>query len=140
MPIHSSMKKMPKIYCEKKWGGFSRCARARRSIQKNTREVGWHLSNLFKRPFPHCVKVVGVIRGKRCFIHVGSDRSGRHEVCLAVGTGDGKVIERIQIDTETPEITMPKVIAFFQNTQLKRWELVRLGRLILTKKARHMVI
>ena len=50
---------------------------------------------------------------------LGAIEAGGTKFVCAVGTGDGKVIERIQIDTETPEITMPKVIAFFQKYSIE---------------------
>lgn len=45
---------------------------------------------------------------------LGAIEAGGTKFVCAVGTEDGKLIERIQVDTETPEITMPKVIEFFQ--------------------------
>jgi fructokinase len=45
---------------------------------------------------------------------LGAIEAGGTKFVCAVGTKDGELIERIQIDTETPEITMPKVIDFFK--------------------------
>lgn len=45
---------------------------------------------------------------------LGAIEAGGTKFVCAVGTKDGELIERIQIDTEKPEITMPKVIDFFK--------------------------
>jgi len=45
---------------------------------------------------------------------LGAIEAGGTKFVCAVGTIEGELIERIQIDTEKPEITMPKVIAFFK--------------------------
>ena len=46
---------------------------------------------------------------------LGAIEAGGTKFVCAVGTKEGEIIERVQIDTEKPEITMPKVIAFFKN-------------------------
>lgn len=45
---------------------------------------------------------------------LGAIEAGGTKFVCGVGTKEGKLIERIQIDTEAPEITMPKVIDFFK--------------------------
>lgn len=45
---------------------------------------------------------------------LGAVEAGGTKFVCAVGTKEGELIERIQIDTVTPEVTMPKVIAFFK--------------------------
>ncbi|CAM4129881.1 ROK family protein [Lederbergia lenta] len=45
---------------------------------------------------------------------LGAIEAGGTKFVCAVGTVEGELIERIQVDTEMPEQTMPKVIAFFQ--------------------------
>src|SRR5690625_5003185 len=45
---------------------------------------------------------------------LGAIEAGGTKFVCAVGTKDGELIERIQIDTEKPEVTMPKVIDFFK--------------------------
>lgn len=45
---------------------------------------------------------------------LGAIEAGGTKFVCAVGTIEGELIERIQIDTEKPEITMPKVIDFFK--------------------------
>lgn len=50
---------------------------------------------------------------------LGAIEAGGTKFVCAVGTEDGKLIERIQIDTVTPEETIPKVIAFFKQQPIK---------------------
>ncbi|MEK3888091.1 ROK family protein [Bacillus sp. FSL K6-3431] len=50
---------------------------------------------------------------------LGAIEAGGTKFVCAVGTKEGELIERIQVDTETPEQTMPKVIAFFQKHPIK---------------------
>ncbi len=45
---------------------------------------------------------------------LGAIEAGGTKFVCAVGTVEGELIERIQVDTEMPEQTMSKVIAFFQ--------------------------
>ncbi|MBS4223215.1 ROK family protein [Lederbergia citrea] len=49
---------------------------------------------------------------------LGAIEAGGTKFVCAVGTEDGKIIERIQIDTLTPEQTMPEVIGFFQKYEI----------------------
>lgn len=53
---------------------------------------------------------------------LGAIEAGGTKFVCAVGTKEGKLIERIQIDTEAPEVTIPKVIGFF-----KRHPIIALG-------------
>ena len=53
---------------------------------------------------------------------LGALEAGGTKMVCAVGKEDGTIVERISIPTETPEITMPKLIAFF-----KQFELAALG-------------
>ena len=53
---------------------------------------------------------------------LGAIEAGGTKFVCAVGTKKGELIERIQIDTEKPEVTMPKVIEFF-----KKHPIVALG-------------
>lgn len=45
---------------------------------------------------------------------LGAIEAGGTKFICAVGTSEGELIERVQIDTNTPEETMPKVIRFFK--------------------------
>ena len=50
---------------------------------------------------------------------LGAIEAGGTKFVCAVGTEEGELIERIQIDTVTPKETMPKVIEFFQKYQIE---------------------
>lgn len=50
---------------------------------------------------------------------LGAIEAGGTKFVCAVGTEDGQLIERIKIDTVTPEETIPKVIAFFKKHPIK---------------------
>ena len=45
---------------------------------------------------------------------IGALEAGGTKMVCAVGREDGTILDRISIPTETPEITMPKLISFFQ--------------------------
>ncbi len=53
---------------------------------------------------------------------LGALEAGGTKMVCAVGDETGKVMDRISIPTETPEITMPKLIEFF-----KKYELAAIG-------------
>lgn len=53
---------------------------------------------------------------------LGALEAGGTKMVCAIGDETGKIIDRISIPTETPEITMPKLIDFF-----KKYELAALG-------------
>lgn len=50
---------------------------------------------------------------------LGAIEAGGTKFVCAVGTEDGKIIDRIQIDTTTPDVTMPQVIDFFQKHEIQ---------------------
>lgn len=53
---------------------------------------------------------------------LGALEAGGTKMVCAIGDETGKIIDRISIPTETPEITMPKLMDFF-----KKYELAALG-------------
>ena len=53
---------------------------------------------------------------------LGALEAGGTKMVCAVGDETGKIMDRISIPTETPEITMPKLIEFF-----KKYELTAIG-------------
>ncbi len=53
---------------------------------------------------------------------LGALEAGGTKMVCAVGDETGKIMDRISIPTETPEITMPKLIEFF-----KKYELAAIG-------------
>ena len=50
---------------------------------------------------------------------LGAIEAGGTKFVCAIGTKEGKLIERIQIDTLTPDETMPYVISFFQKHKIE---------------------
>ncbi|MCR2823002.1 ROK family protein [Lederbergia panacisoli] len=50
---------------------------------------------------------------------LGAIEAGGTKFVCAVGTEDGTIIERVKIDTLTPEKTMPEVISFFKKHHVK---------------------
>lgn len=55
-------------------------------------------------------------------MYYGAIEAGGTKFVLAVGDGEGTVIESVQIPTETPEITIPNVLDFF-----RKYELISIG-------------
>lgn len=53
---------------------------------------------------------------------LGAIEAGGTKFVCAVGQKDGRLVERIQINTDIPERTIPEVIAFFENFPYKRLE------------------
>ncbi len=49
---------------------------------------------------------------------LGALEAGGTKMVCAVGKENGTILERISIPTETPDITMPKLISFFQKYEL----------------------
>jgi len=49
---------------------------------------------------------------------LGALEAGGTKMVCAIGDEKGNIIERISIPTETPEVTMPKMISFFQSYKL----------------------
>lgn len=49
---------------------------------------------------------------------IGALEAGGTKMVCAVGKEDGTILERVSIPTETPEITIPKLISFFQKYTL----------------------
>lgn len=64
---------------------------------------------------------------------LGAIEAGGTKFVCAIGTIEGTLIERIQIDTATPEITMPKVIAFFQKHPIKALGIASFGPIDIDK-------
>lgn len=48
----------------------------------------------------------------------GALEAGGTKMVCAIGTEDGKILERISIPTETPEITMPKLLEYFRDKEI----------------------
>ena len=46
----------------------------------------------------------------------GALEAGGTKMVCAVGDESGKILNRVSIPTETPEITMPKLLDYFQDS------------------------
>lgn len=49
----------------------------------------------------------------------GALEAGGTKMVCAVGTEDGQIIDRTQIPTETPEVTLPAIIEYFKDKDIK---------------------
>ncbi len=49
----------------------------------------------------------------------GALEAGGTKMVCAIGKENGEILERISIPTETPDITMPKLLAYFQEREIK---------------------
>lgn len=66
---------------------------------------------------------------------LGAIEAGGTKFVCAVGTEDGEIIERIQIDTLTPDDTIPLVIEFFQKNKVTALGIGSFGPIDIDKKS-----
>lgn len=66
---------------------------------------------------------------------LGAIEAGGTKFVCAVGTSEGKVIERIKVDTLTPEETIPQVIAFFRKYELDALGIGSFGPIDINKES-----
>ena len=52
-------------------------------------------------------------------MRLGALEAGGTKMVCAIGDETGRIFEQVSIPTETPEITMPKMIAYFQEKQIE---------------------
>ncbi len=52
-------------------------------------------------------------------MRLGALEAGGTKMVCAIGDETGKILEQVSIPTETPEITMPKMIAYFKEKQIE---------------------
>lgn len=52
-------------------------------------------------------------------MRLGALEAGGTKMVCAIGNEHGEIVERISIPTETPEITMPKLIGYFQDQKIE---------------------
>ncbi len=52
-------------------------------------------------------------------MRLGALEAGGTKMVCAIGDETGRIFEQVSIPTETPEITMPKMIAYFQERQIE---------------------
>ena len=51
-------------------------------------------------------------------MRLGALEAGGTKMVCAIGNANGEIYERISIPTETPEITVPKMIEYFSSLML----------------------
>ena len=62
-------------------------------------------------------------------MRLGALEAGGTKMVCAIGNANGEIYERISIPTETPEITVPKMIEYFKERRtFRHWESVALDR------------
>ena len=68
-------------------------------------------------------------------MRLGALEAGGTKMVCAVGTEDGKILDRVSIPTETPEITMPKLVDYFKERGVEALGIACFGPIELDKKA-----
>ena len=66
-------------------------------------------------------------------MRIGALEAGGTKMVMAVGNEHGEIRERVSIPTETPEITMPKIIAFFKERKIEKLGIGSFGPVCLDK-------
>ena len=52
-------------------------------------------------------------------MRLGALEAGGTKMVCAIGDESGKIYEQVSIPTETPEITMPKLISYFEERKIE---------------------
>ncbi len=65
----------------------------------------------------------------------GALEAGGTKMVCAVGTEEGRILDRVSIPTETPEITMPKLLAYFQDKDIEALGIGCFGPVDLDRKS-----
>ena len=55
------------------------------------------------------------MKGKESSMRLGALEAGGTKMVCAIGNEKGEILEQISIPTETPELTVPKLISFYQD-------------------------
>ena len=73
-------------------------------------------------------------------MRIGALEGGGTKMVLAVCNENGEVLDRVSIPTETPEITMPKMIAYFKEQQVEALGIGFFGPVILNEQSLSMAV
>lgn len=73
--------------------------------------------------------------GMRFTMKLGALEAGGTKMVCAVGDETGKIYEQVSIPTETPEITIPKLISFFEDKEIEALGIACFGPVDLNKKS-----
>jgi len=68
-------------------------------------------------------------------MRIGAIEAGGTKMVLAVGDENGNILERMSIPTEAPEVTMPKMIAYFKERNVERLGIGCFGPVCLDKNS-----
>ena len=68
-------------------------------------------------------------------MRIGALEAGGTKMVCAVGDENGNILERISIPTETPAITMPKIIDYFKERNIEALGIGTFGPVDLDKKS-----
>ena len=66
-------------------------------------------------------------------MRIGALEAGGTKMVMAIGNEKGEIIERISIPTESPQSTMPKLIAFFKEREIEKLGIGSFGPVCLDK-------
>lgn len=66
----------------------------------------------------------------------GALEAGGTKMVLAIGNENGKIIEQVSIPTETPDITIPKIIDYFKDKEIAALGIGSFGPIDLDKKSK----
>lgn len=69
-------------------------------------------------------------------MRIGALEGGGTKMVLAVGDETGKIFDRISIPTETPEITVPKMIDYFKKADIEALGIATFGPIDLDKSSK----
>lgn len=67
-------------------------------------------------------------------MRIGAIEAGGTKMVMAIGNEQGEIIERMSIPTETPQSTMPKLIAFFKEREIEKLGIGSFGPVCLDKE------
>lgn len=68
-------------------------------------------------------------------MRIGALEAGGTKMVCAIGNEKGEILERVTIPTESPDITMPRLIAFFKDKDLKAIGIGSFGPIDLNKNS-----
>ena len=68
-------------------------------------------------------------------MRLGALEAGGTKMVCAIGNEQGEIFERVSIPTETPEITMPKLIAYFKDKEIEALGIGCFGPIDLNRKS-----
>ena len=66
---------------------------------------------------------------------IGSIETGGTKIICAVGRRNGQIIDQVQIPTETPDKSMPKVVEFFKKYPIKSLGIASFGPIDINPKS-----